>query len=393
MTTDPHHPNPRHHSLVRGGYSFHVARRMGFEPATMPRRLTKILLLILVTWVPLVFLSLVNGHAWGHSVVEPLLADPVIYSRFLFVVPLLELAQVVIETSLGVQMRQFLKSSLVAEGEQPKFLQASEAVVRLRGSVVAELLIAVLALIFSFVAQVIVTDGPGHSTWERVGGTITPSGWWYIVVSLPILTFFLFRWVWIFFLWAWFLFRVSRLDLELTPTHPDRAGGLGFLGWGLASFSLVLMAVSAVLSGGFAREIIHRGSSLDSLKYHVIVFVVLAIVILHTPLLAFAGKQARCRFEGLLDFGSLIWRHDRAFDDKWVKSLDTNQVKILGSNDVSSLVNLGFAYEHVERMQLIPVDKKAVGVLILATLIPMIPLVGTAIPLKEILAKLGELMV
>ena len=54
-----------------------------------------------------------------------------------------------------------------------------------------------------------------------------------------------------FLLWAWFLFRVSRLDLELTPTHPDRAGGLGFLGWGLASFSLVLMAVSAVLSGSF----------------------------------------------------------------------------------------------------------------------------------------------
>ena len=123
MTTDFHNPDPRHHSLVRGGYSFHFARRMGFEPATMPRRLTKILLLILVTWVPLVVLSILNGHAWGHSVVEPLLADPVIYSRFLFVVPLLELAQVVVETSLGVQMRQFLKSGLVPKEEQPEFLR------------------------------------------------------------------------------------------------------------------------------------------------------------------------------------------------------------------------------------------------------------------------------
>jgi hypothetical protein len=366
---------------------------MGFEPATMRRRLTKILLLILVTWVPLVCLALLNGHAWGHSVVEPLLADPVIYSRFLFVVPLLELAQVVVETSLGMQMRQFLKSGLVPEEEQPEFLEAQAAVIRRRGSVVAEVVVAVLALAFSFVAQVIVTDGPDHSTWERVGGTITPSGWWYILVSLPILLFFLFRWIWIYLLWAWFLFRVSRLDLELTPTHPDRAGGLGFLGWGLASFSLVLMAVSAVLSGGFAREIIHRGSSLDSLKYHVMVFVVLAIVVLHAPLLAFAGKQARCRLEGLLDFGTLIWRHDRAFDDKWVKSLDTSESSLLGSNDVSSLVNLGFAYEHVEKMQLIPLDKKALVVLVLAALIPLIPLVGTTIPLAEILSKLGEFMV
>jgi len=57
----------------------------------------------------------------------------------------------------------------------------------------------------------------------------------------------------------------SRLDLELTPTHPDRAGGLGALGWGIASFALVLMAISAVISGGLAYEIVHRGSSLNIL--------------------------------------------------------------------------------------------------------------------------------
>lgn len=226
-----------------------------------------------------------------------------------------------------------------------------------------------------------------------MGTTITLAGWWYIVVSMPILLFLLLRWAWVFVLWAGFLFRVSRLDLELTATHPDRAGGLGFLGWGLASFSLILMAVSAVLSGSFAREIIHRGSSLDSLKYHVIVFVVLAIVIVHAPLLAFAGKQARCRFRGLLDFGTLIWRHDREFDEKWVKTVNTSQQSLLGSADTSSLVNLGLAFEHVDQMRFIPLDKKAVVALLLAALIPMIPLVGTAIPLTEILAKLGEFMV
>jgi hypothetical protein len=242
-------------------------------------------------------------------------------------------------------------------------------------------------------ARVILSPGRDSLTWERLGTKITPAGWWYILVSLPILGFFLLRWIWIFFLWARFLFRVSRLDLELTPTHPDRAGGLGFLGWGLASFSLILMAVSAVLSGSLAREILHRGSSLDSLKYHVIVFVVLAMVIVHAPLLAFAGRQARCRFEGLLNFGTLIWRHDLAFDEKWVKAPDTKHENLLGSPDVASLADLGHVYEHVERMQIIPFDKQAAVILVLAALIPMIPLVGTAIPLAEILSKLGEFMV
>jgi hypothetical protein len=231
------------------------------------------------------------------------------------------------------------------------------------------------------------------STWERVGSTLTMAGWRYMLVSLPVLGFFLVRWLWIYLLWAGLLLRVSRFHLELTPTHPDRAGGLGFLGWGAATFALVLMAVSAVLSGGFAREIIHRGSSLDSLKYHVIIFVVLAVLILHLPLLAFTGKLARCRFRALLDFGTMVGRHDRAFDEKWVTLPAGEQAKLLGSPDASSLADIAQAYEHVERMQLIPFDKKALGVIVAAELIPMIPLIGTAIPLAEIFSKLGEFMV
>jgi len=263
----------------------------------------------------------------------------------------------------------------------------------LRNSVVPEGVILVLAFAISLVVRVVVGIGPRESTWERSGTTISLAGWWYILVSLPILIFFLLRWLWVFLLWAWFLFNVSRLDLELTPTHPDRAGGLGFLGWGLASFAIVLLAVSAVMSGGFAYEILNRGSSLNSLKYHVVVFVVLAIAILHAPLLVFTGRLARCRFQGLLDFGALIGTHDRAFDEKWVKSQGTNREGLLGSPDVASLADVALVFEHVDRMQLVPFDKKALVVLVVSALVPMIPLLGTAIPLQEIFAKLAELMV
>jgi len=389
MATNSHKPKPSHHSLVRGGFSYQLARRFGFEPPTLKRRQTKVVLLVLVTWVPLVVLSFLQRHAWGHSVSEPLLLDPVVYSRFLFVVPLLELALAVVETSLGVQMRHFVDSGLVPEQERSRFESAREAAIRLRGSQLVELFILMLSVMIPLSARQVVWGAIVGSSWQRVGTTITLAGWWYLLVSMPILLYFLLPWGWIFVLWAWFLFRVSRLDLELTATHPDRAGGLGFLGFGLASFSLILMAVSAVLSGSFARATIHRGSSLDSLKYHVIVFVVLAILILHVPLFAFAGKQARCRFRGLLDFGTLIWRRDRAFDEKWIKPLNTSQQSLLGSADTASLVHMGTAFEHVDKMQLIPVDKKAVFVLLLAALLPMTPLVGTAIPLKEILSKLA----
>src|SRR5262249_34229967 len=132
--------------------------------------------------------------------------------------------------------------------------------------------------------------------------------------------------------------------------------------------------------------------SLDQLKYHVIVFVVLAIAILHVPPLAFSGRLGRCRFRALLDYGTLIGQHDRAFDERWIKAPGIDRAGLLGSPDVSSVADIGTVYEHVERMQLIPFDKKALLVLASAALIPMIPLVGTAIPLNEILAKLGEFL-
>jgi hypothetical protein len=380
-------------SIVHGGLSYHVGRRLGFRHPESPRRLRKALLLILVTWVPLLLLSLVTGRAYGDRVAVALLHDPVIFSRFLFVVPLLVIAEIAVGTSLRTQARYFLDSGIVPEGEQPRFESARAAVVALRNSTVAEAVILALAFVMSLVVRVVIGIAPQETTWERSGTTISLAGWWYILVSLPILFFVLLRWLWIFLLYAWFLFKVSRLDLELTPTHPDHSGGLGFLGWGLASFAVVLLAVSAVMSGGLAYEIINRGSSLNSLKYHVIVFVVAAIAIVHAPLFVFTGRLARCRFKGLLDFGALIGSHDRAFDEKWLKSRGTNPASLLGSPDVESLSDAALIYEHVERMQILPFDKKAVVVLVVAALIPMVPLVGTAIPLEQILAKLAEFMV
>jgi hypothetical protein len=253
-------------------------------------------------------------------------------------------------------------------------------------------LIVVAAVATSILARVVVGVGSGESTWERSASHITLAGWWYILVSLPILFFFLMRWLWIFMLWSWFLFRVSQLNLDLTPTHPDRAGGIGFLGWGLLSFAIVLMALSAVMSGGFAYEIIHRGSSLATLKYHVIVFVVLAIATLHAPLLVFTAQLARCRIRGLLEFGSLIGAHDRAFDKKWLKPRATNRETLLGNPDVQSLSAIAQAFEHVDQMQLIPVDRKALIVLLISALLPMVPLLGTTVALSEIMSMLGKFL-
>src|SRR6185312_17057096 len=137
MAIELDHPKLDDPTLVRGGPSHHLARRLGLEPPTLSRRLLKVGLLILLTWGPLVLLSLLQGG----RVAIPLLHDPVIYSRFLFVVPLLELAHIVVGASLGVQTRHFLESGLVLEPDRPAFESARAAAIRLRGSITAEVVL------------------------------------------------------------------------------------------------------------------------------------------------------------------------------------------------------------------------------------------------------------
>ena len=57
------------------------------------------LALVLLTWLPLLLLSIVEGHAWGRSVELPFLRDVETNVRFLLAAPLLILAEVACTTA------------------------------------------------------------------------------------------------------------------------------------------------------------------------------------------------------------------------------------------------------------------------------------------------------
>lgn len=378
--------------LVLGGPLHLLAKRVGLTTRSPGRQLVRVVLYLAVTWIPLLSLSFLAGHVAGQVVHVPFLFDPEVHARLLFVLPLLELGGVSVAVSLKTQTRHLLDRGVVPEAESSRYNAALCEAVALRTSPLAEILILLTAYAISAVLRLNWGFSEGDSSWERHANAMTAAGWWYALVSLPILYFFLLRWLWVFLVWGWFLHRVSRLELALTPTHPDRAGGLGFLGWGMAGFAPIVMAISAVCSAGFADEILHRGASLDDLKYHVIVFVIAAIIVMHAPLFNFAFRLARCRFVGLLEFGALVWRHDRAFDQKWIKNRGQAGEELLGNADVQSLAAIAACYQHVNETRLVPFDTKALAVLAVAAALPMAPLLGAAIPLGEMLQKLAELV-
>ena len=80
------------------------------------------------------------------------------------------------------------------------------------------------------------------------------AGNYFFWLSLPVFQFMLIRWYYRLLLWCRFLWRVSRLDLDLVPAHPDRAGGLGFLGINTYAFAPLLLSQSVLDLGDDRRS-------------------------------------------------------------------------------------------------------------------------------------------
>ena len=220
-------------SLVLGGPLFQLLRRAHLTGDALELLKRRILVISMLAWLPLLVLSVLEGQALGGSAAVPFLLDVEVHIKFLGVLPLLIVAELVVHQRMRFVVKQFLERHLIAENDLPQFDAAIASAFRLRNSVLAE----VLLIAFVYVVGVLIVwrqyTALATTTWYAVpsggGLKLSLSGMWYGYVSLPLFQFLLMRWYFRIFIWTRFLWQVSRLDLSLVPTHPDRVGGLGFL--------------------------------------------------------------------------------------------------------------------------------------------------------------------
>jgi len=162
--------------------------------------------------------------------------------------------------------------------------------------------------------------------------------------------------------------------LNLIPTHPDRAGGLGFLGAVAYTFGPVLFAQGAMLAGLIASNVIYHGGKLLSFKLQAGGFVGFFVFVIFCPLLMFTPQMAGARRKGLADYGLLAQRYVEAFRDRWILGQSINSGELLGTGDIQSLADLGNSYTVVQEMRAVPFSLKDISRLAAATIAPMVPL-------------------
>jgi hypothetical protein len=345
-----------------------------------------------ITWLPLLVLSLIEGLALGGARI-PFLYDISAHARFLVAVPVLVLAEIPIGRRLRQVVKHFLNAGLVREAEQKQFASYVADAARFHDSRYTEISLLVLAYISTYVA-LSKTPFQSGNTWflPSPGAGFSLAGYYYGFLALPIVQFLMFRWGYRMVLLARLLWQVSNLDLLLTPTHPDGAGGIGFLGKGSVPFGIILFALSSVVSAAIASRILFAGATLEQFEFIYPALIVLALIIFTGPMMVFTPKLFRLKQDGLLRYGTLASHYTQAFDSKWANGINSAEEPLLGSGDIQSLADLGNSYELIRKMRVLPIELSDFIGIALPGVIPALPLAATVMPVGEILKGVLRLL-
>jgi hypothetical protein len=344
-----------------------------------------------LTWLPLFALSWMEGLAFGRVKI-PFCYDIAAHVRFLFALPILVLAEIPIGRRLREVAGLLLTSGLVPAEDVGKFQAIFIDTLQLRDSRIAEILIVIAVYISSY-TTIFEASFQSGNTWFRPTpqAGLTLVGYWYALMALPIFQFLIFRWIYRMAIWSKCLLGFSRLDLRLTPTHPDRAGGLGFLSQTLPPFGLILFALSSVVSGAIASRIPFEGGRFQDFQWTYVALIILFVIIFAGPMLIFTPKFLGLQARGLEEYRALATRYTQSFHRKWVERSDERQ-ELLGTSDIAPLAGLESSYAIIKKMRFVPIDLGDFIMMVVPGLIPALPLLLTIVPPSVIVKTVLKLI-
>lgn len=379
-------------SLVLGGPLYQMWRRTRLSGNLLELLRRRIVVLALLAWVPLMILSILEGNFYGDKIKLPFLHDVEMHIRLLLVIPLMIAAELIIHKRLRPIVMSFIERGIVTDSARAEFNKVVESAMKLRNSISAELILIafvyVVGIGYLWRTQFALDVVSWYGVATADGLKLSLAGWWLGCVSIPLFQFLLLRWYYRLFIWARFLWKVSKLDLNIFPTHPDRCGGLGFLSMASQAFTPLLLIQGVMLAGMITNRILYTGATLPEFKIELIGTATLMVLIILGPMLFFMPKLSEARRQALYEYGNLALRHAREFDETWLRGGAPKDQPLLGSPDISSLADMGGSFEVIREMRPIPFSPRSALHLLLATLLPTSPLLLTVIPLDQLIERL-----
>lgn len=372
-------------SLVQGGPLHTLGRKAGL-PNGGWGLIARGLVLAGVAWIPLAVLSALEGHLAGGSRV-PFGHALGSHVRLLALIPLYFLAEAGFDLRARQVLRGLVESGVVPASQWAPLTTALRRARRWSQGAIAEPLLLLVVVVLGLEGLRAGGLPPEVSTWRHdPDGTRTLAGTWYAFAAVPLFQFLTFRWGLRLLAWGVVLWRIQALDLQLTPTHPDRAGGLGGLGVVQVALTPLAFGFSCLFVAGVAEHALFAGADVRAQALPLVAMVTATTFLFVAPHLVFVPKLLGAKQRGLIEYGTLAAHYARGFDAKWLRDPAPGEA-LLGSADIQSLADMAGAFDVIREMRIVPIAQHQVLLIAGAALAPALPLVFFLIPLDELIRR------
>lgn len=388
--------SPASFSLFDAGPFYRLEEKLALVREGQWHSGRRVLFAVLIAWLPMLLLAAAQGLAIGSTRMESFLMDFAVNVRYLVSLPVFLLGEAMCGAQLRRVVRQFFDAGLVKDESCRSFDAAVQDTVRLSRSGRTDVALVSLAYLHSAAAFFVFLFELSVPTWRApiVNGqaVISLAGMWFFLVAFPLYSFLLWRWLLRIALWWRLLWKVSGLELRLSPSHRDGAGGIAFLSNSLEAFSPFVLGCAAMVAAGIADFVVYEGDSPLDYQWHVAGFVVFLLIVIAGPLLLFMRSLYEAKEEAAFRYDALASRQIQRVGNKWLPEGAVPEDSESSMPDFRSITHLGHSVAAVHRMSLIPLNKEDVLKLVIIALLPFIPVLAMQVPIGEIFSVLLKVL-
>jgi hypothetical protein len=327
-------------------------------------------------WLLVAGLALIEGVA-GRMLSMALIAG---HARLLLVIPLIFVSESWAAPRMAACVATIARYGVVSPDERPALDAEVSRIRRWANWWWPEVVCLAIAVLLDVTGSRLQTYGES-STYDPARDSL--SFLVYVHVGLLVFRFLVFRTAWKLALWGWFLWRISRLNLNLIAGHLDRAGGLGSLE-GVHERFTPLVAALSILECAALAESISTGTLAVSAVYPTLALLLLldGFVFL-APLVVFTDRLWAGRTKGVGLYNALAARYVKEFEAKWVNAAPPDQ-PLVGTPDIQSLADLANVVSVVKGMRWITIGPRLLTVMTVALVGPLMPLFLFRYPVAEL---------
>ena len=387
-------PEPVVNFDVASGAPFNALQeRLGLIGAQHRQIGLRVFVFIFIAWGIPLLLAILGGPGASLDAAKLYLSEISIWARYVLAIGLFIIMEVSAASQLRNLVRQFFYAPVLSREAFSPAARAVADTLRAFDSRLAEIISLIAAAGVSWVLYTRMLSAEGD-TWARMvdggGTTITLAGWWVIVISNPLFTFLLLRWLWRFLVWCRLLKRLSTLELRTVSTHPDGQGGIGFVGAYPNAFVLFVLAISFVIGSVLANQVLQTGLETTVYASVMTLWLVLVLIVFSIPLMFFNEPLATLKQETLIQYNALATRHFREVERSQLGENITAKSDQPEANEETSdptKTLQGVAKQSgtlVNFKKLLPVQ--------LAALVPLVIAGSAYLPFKELLGLLKKIL-